>query len=202
MEGVASEACSLAGHLRLGKLIVLYDQNHISLAGSTSLAFTEDVGARFAAYGWHVQHVEDGNDLGESNAPSTPRARTAQPSIILVRTTSASALRTSRTPSRRTGRRSAPTSCAPRRSPRLAAEPAFLIPPEVESHFRAAVARGQQANASGSAAAGLPRRVSRPRPASSSGGIARRAARGLGRATCRRSPPTPRASRRARRRRA
>jgi transketolase len=63
MEGVASEACSLAGHLALGKLIVLYDQNHISLSGSTSLCFTEDVGARFQAYGWHVQHVADGNDL-------------------------------------------------------------------------------------------------------------------------------------------
>ena len=63
MEGVGAESCSLAGHLRLGKLIVLYDDNRISLAGTTSLTFTEDTGARFAAYGWHVQHVADGNDL-------------------------------------------------------------------------------------------------------------------------------------------
>ena len=64
MEGVASEACSgVTSHLGLGKLIVLYDDNHISLAGSTSVCFTEDVGARFAAYGWHVDHVADGNDL-------------------------------------------------------------------------------------------------------------------------------------------
>src|SRR5213594_3903643 len=62
MEGVASEACSLAGHLGLGKLTVMYDDNRISLSGSTSVCFSEDVGARFAAYGWHVQRVEDGND--------------------------------------------------------------------------------------------------------------------------------------------
>src|SRR5262245_53240774 len=61
MEGVTSEACSLAGHLGLGQLIVLYDQKHISLAGSTALTFTEDVAARFAAYGWHVPHVADCN---------------------------------------------------------------------------------------------------------------------------------------------
>src|SRR5437867_2397140 len=65
MEGVASEACSLAGHLRLGKLIVLYDDNRVSLAGSTSVAFSEDVGARFRAYGWNVEHVKDGNDLDQ-----------------------------------------------------------------------------------------------------------------------------------------
>ena len=63
MEGVASEAASLAGHLRLGKLICFYDNNHVSLAAATRITFTEDVGARFAAYGWHVLQVEDGNDL-------------------------------------------------------------------------------------------------------------------------------------------
>ena len=57
MEGVASEACSLAGHLGLGKLIVFYDNNHIQLAGETAMAFSEDVGKRFEAYGWHVQDV-------------------------------------------------------------------------------------------------------------------------------------------------
>jgi len=63
MEGVASEAASLAGHLTLGKLIYLYDDNRISLAGSTDLSFTEDRAKRFDAYGWHVVSVDDGNDL-------------------------------------------------------------------------------------------------------------------------------------------
>ena len=63
MEGIASEAASLAGHLKLGKLIYLYDDNKISLDGPTSLAFTEDVPARFRAYGWQTLTVEDGNDL-------------------------------------------------------------------------------------------------------------------------------------------
>src|SRR5262249_57755069 len=69
MEGVASEACSLAGHLGLGKLIVLYDQNHISLSGTTSLCFTEDVAGRFAAYGWQVQAAAAGKDLAATAAP-------------------------------------------------------------------------------------------------------------------------------------
>ena len=63
MEGVAAEAASLAGHLGLGKLICIYDDNGISIEGSTAIAFTEDVGQRFAAYGWQVLTVEDGNDL-------------------------------------------------------------------------------------------------------------------------------------------
>ncbi len=87
MEGVASEACSLAGHLHLGKLIVLYDDNHISLAGTTSLAFDEDVLGRFAAYGWHTQRVTDGNDLDAIDAAlSAAQSATDQPSIIAVRT--------------------------------------------------------------------------------------------------------------------
>src|SRR5918996_3259533 len=61
-EGVASEACSLAGHLGLGRLIALYDDNHISIEGDTALAFSEDVGMRFGAYGWHVQNL--GEDIG------------------------------------------------------------------------------------------------------------------------------------------
>ena len=65
MEGISQEAASLAGHLQLGKLIFLYDQNHISLAGGTSLCFTEDVAKRFQAYGWHTHHVERGNDTEE-----------------------------------------------------------------------------------------------------------------------------------------
>jgi transketolase len=87
-EGVASEACSLAGHLRLGKLIVLYDDNRIQLAGTTSLAFSEDVSLRFAAYGWQVQRVSDGNDLAALHqAIQVAQSVTDQPSLVLVRTT-------------------------------------------------------------------------------------------------------------------
>jgi transketolase len=62
-KGYLGEACSLAGHLGLGKLIALYDDNHISIDGSTDISFTEDVAKRFEAYGWHVQHVENGNTI-------------------------------------------------------------------------------------------------------------------------------------------
>ncbi|SHL08127.1 transketolase [Rhodothermus profundi] len=87
MEGISHEAASLAGHLGLGKLIVLYDDNDISIDGSTDLTFTEDVGARFAAYGWHVQHVDDGNDLAALDAALwQARAEEARPSLIIVRT--------------------------------------------------------------------------------------------------------------------
>lgn len=87
MEGVASEAASLAGQLKLGKLIYLYDNNSITLAGSTRLVFTEDVGKRFLAYGWHVQTVEDGNDVEAIfRAIRGAREETTRPSLILVRT--------------------------------------------------------------------------------------------------------------------
>lgn len=87
MEGIASEAASLAGHLKLGKLVYLYDDNHISIEGSTELAFTEDVGARFEAYGWHVQKISDAEDLGLiESAIGAAKAETGRPSLIMVRT--------------------------------------------------------------------------------------------------------------------
>ncbi|MCS6840942.1 MAG: transketolase [Roseiflexus sp.] len=87
MEGVAAEAASLAGHLRLGKLIYLYDDNQISLDGPTSLTFTEDVLLRFAAYGWHTVRVADGNDLDAIEAAiREAQAVTDRPSLIAVRT--------------------------------------------------------------------------------------------------------------------
>ena len=87
MEGVASEACSLAGHLGLGKLIVLYDDNRISLAGTTSLSFTEDVEKRFESYGWQVLTVEDGNDPAAiEEAIRSARGEKGKPSLIKVRT--------------------------------------------------------------------------------------------------------------------
>ena len=85
-EGVASEASSLAGHLKLGKLIALYDDNRIQLDGPTAWAFTEDVLGRFAAYGWHVQQVEDGTDLVAIDAAIRAAQADDRPSIIAVRT--------------------------------------------------------------------------------------------------------------------
>ena len=89
MEGISGEACSLAGHWGLGKLIALYDDNHISIDGSTDIAFTEDVSKRFEAYGWHVQHVENGNtDLDAiANAIAAAKAVTDKPSMIKITTT-------------------------------------------------------------------------------------------------------------------
>ncbi len=87
MEGIASEASSLAGHLELGKLIVAWDDNHISIDGSTSLTFSEDVCKRYEAYGWHVQRVDDGNDLEALDAAyEAAREEDTKPSLIAVRT--------------------------------------------------------------------------------------------------------------------
>jgi transketolase len=86
MEGVASEAASLAGHLRLGKLIYLYDDNRISIEGSTNLAFTEDRAQRFAAYGWHVQHVADGLDVEGIDQAIQAAKLDPRPSLIVVPT--------------------------------------------------------------------------------------------------------------------
>jgi len=87
MEGITQEAASLAGHLRLGKIVYLYDSNHISLAGATGLTFTEDVAARFEAYGWHTRLVPDGNDVADvARAIEEAKAEDGKPSLILVRT--------------------------------------------------------------------------------------------------------------------
>jgi len=87
MEGVTSESVSLAGHLRLGKLNVLYDDNHVTLAAGTGVTFTEDRGRHFEACGWHVQHVDDGNDLDAiAAALQAASDETARPSLIAVRT--------------------------------------------------------------------------------------------------------------------
>jgi len=82
-EGVSSEACSLAGHLGLGKLIVCYDDNKITIDGDTSLSFTEDVGMRYQAYGWHVQAIDDVGDLESLRlAVDIAKAETNKPSLI------------------------------------------------------------------------------------------------------------------------
>ncbi|HEV8314006.1 MAG TPA: transketolase [Burkholderiaceae bacterium] len=87
MEGVASEAASLAGHLKLGKLICLYDDNRVSLSAGTDIAFSEDRAARFEAYGWHTSSIADGNDIAAIEAALyAARAESSRPSLILVRT--------------------------------------------------------------------------------------------------------------------
>jgi transketolase len=87
MEGVAAEAASLAGHLRLGKLTCLYDDNRVTLAAGTDITFSEDRGRRFDAYGWHTVSVADGNDLAAIDAAlQAARAETTRPTLILVRT--------------------------------------------------------------------------------------------------------------------
>ena len=86
-EGVSSEAASLAGHLKLGNMVYLYDDNHISIEGNTEIAFTEDVAKRFEAYDWHVQIIEDGNDINAiREAVNKAKAETTRPSLIKVRT--------------------------------------------------------------------------------------------------------------------
>ena len=87
MEGISHEACSLAGHLKLGKLIGFYDDNHITIDGDTALTFSDDTAKRFEAYGWHVQRVADGNDLDAlDRAIKQAQQVTDQPSLIIVRT--------------------------------------------------------------------------------------------------------------------
>ena len=83
MEGIAAEAASLAGHLKLGKLIYLYDDNRVTLSAGTDISFTEDRALRFLSYGWHVETVEDGNDLAAlDKAIKTAKAETEKPSLI------------------------------------------------------------------------------------------------------------------------
>jgi len=86
MEGLSSEAASLAGHLQLGKLVYIYDDNSISIEGSTDVAFTEDSAARFEAYGWHVQSVNDGNDVAAIDKAIQAAKADKRPSLIICKT--------------------------------------------------------------------------------------------------------------------
>jgi len=146
MEGVASEACSLAGHLRLGKLLVLYDDNLVSLAGATSLCFTEDVGRRFEAYGWHVQRVGDGNDLDAIEAAlKDAQADTSRPSLIAVRTVLGYGAPNKQGSFEAHGSPlGADEVVLAKRNLGWPAERGFLIPDDVLNRFRQAVARGQK----------------------------------------------------------
>src|SRR5690606_35861829 len=108
MEGVSHEACSLAGTLGLGKLIAVWDDNHISIDGPTEGWFTDDTPARFRAYGWHVIEGVDGHDAEAIKAAiEAARAERERPTLICCKTTIGWARRRSRAPRRRTARRSA-----------------------------------------------------------------------------------------------
>jgi len=144
MEGVASEAASLAGHLRLGKLTCLYDNNHVTLAAGTDMTFSEDRARRFEAYGWHTVLVPDGNDLAAIDAAlRAARVENGRPSLILVRTHIGYG---SPNKQDRFEAHGAPLGIdevqLTKQNLDWPAEPPFLVPDAVLSHFRDAVARG------------------------------------------------------------
>ncbi|TFH34678.1 MAG: transketolase [Anaerolineales bacterium] len=144
MEGVASEAASLAGHLKLGRLIYLYDDNSISIDGSTELAFTEDRAARFEAYGWYVQHVGDANDLHALDHAIKAAREDPRPALVMVRSIIGFGLPTKQGTAAAHGE--------PPGEEELAAakenlgwplEPWFLVPQDVRTHFDECVARAK-----------------------------------------------------------
>jgi transketolase len=148
-EGVASEACSLGGHLGLGRLIGFYDDNHISIEGDTALAFSEDVGGRFESYGWHVQDL--GEDLGLDRIEEAVRAAqevTDRPSLIIVRTHIAPGSPNKQDTHEAHG---APLGeeevRLTKRNYGWPSEEPFFVPDEALQHFRACVDRGRELEA-------------------------------------------------------
>src|SRR6266498_853392 len=145
MEGVASEAASLAGHLQLGKLIYLYDDNNVTIEGFTKLAFSEDVPKRFEAYGWHTITVDDGNDLDAIEAAiREAQSIGAKPSLISVKTIIGYGMPTAGT---RKAHSDAPGEEAVRETKRHLSWPEdkfFYVPDEALAHFRAAIECGAQ----------------------------------------------------------
>ncbi len=145
MEGVASEAASLAGHLRLGKLTVIYDDNHITIDGDTALTFSEDVQRRFEGYGWHVVRVGDGNDLaGITAALEAARAEPNRPTLVILRTYIADPAPTKRNSADAHG--SPLGADEVRRTKEIMGwpdEPPFFVPEDALAHWRAALERGE-----------------------------------------------------------
>lgn len=143
MEGVASEAASLAGHLRLGKLIYLYDDNRISIDGSTNLAFTEDRAARFEAYGWQVLHVADGNDVDAVDQAIQLAKQDPRPSLIVCRTVIGYGLPTRQGTEKSHGEAPGEEELNnAKKNLGWPLEPKFYIPEDVLAHFRQARQRG------------------------------------------------------------
>ncbi len=149
MEGVAQEAASLAGHLKLGKLIMLYDDNHITLAAPAAVTFSEDVPKRFEAYGWHTLFVEDGNDL-EAIAAAIQSAQkvTDKPTLISVRTVIGFGSPKKAGTHHAHGSPLGPDEVkATKVNLGWPLEPDFLIPADVQAHFLTAAERGKAAEA-------------------------------------------------------
>jgi transketolase len=144
MEGVASEAASLAGHLRLDKLTLIYDDNHITIDGDTALSFSEDVPKRFEAYGWHVLSVADGNDLEAiAGALEAASAETARPTLIALRTYIADPAPTKRNSAKAHGEPLGAEEV--RRTKAILGwpdEPKFFVPEDALEHWREALPRG------------------------------------------------------------
>ncbi len=149
MEGIASESASLAGHLQLGKLIYLYDNNHVTLSAGTAITFTENCARRFEAYGWHTLAVMDGNDLGEiERALESARSETQRPSLILLHTHLGFGSPHKQDSFEAHG---SPLGTAEVRLTKenlgWPTEPPFYIPEPVRAHFLQAVERGGRAEA-------------------------------------------------------
>lgn len=150
MEGVAMEAASLAGHLKLGKLICLYDSNDVTLDGPAKLSFTEDVGKRYESWGWQVLHVADGNtDLAAlDQAITDAKAETSRPTLIVVKTTIGYG---SPNKSGKSSSHGSPLGrdeiALTRKALGWAHDEPFFIPPEALENFRAAVKKGEAAKA-------------------------------------------------------
>lgn len=148
MEGVAQEAASLAGHLKLGRLIYLYDDNHITIEGDTGIAFTEDVVKRFDAYGWHTQSVSDGNDLAAIEAAIKQAQADERPSLIAVRTTIGFGMPAAGT---QKAHSDAPGAEAVKKTKETLGwerpDETFYIPEAALAHFREATTRGAQLEA-------------------------------------------------------
>ena len=148
MEGITGEAASLAGHLGLGKLIYLYDDNRISIDGSTDIAFTEDRAARFAAYNWQVLRVADGNDVNEIDAAISQAKNDLRPSLIICSTTIGFGLPTRQGTSKAHGEPPGEAELnGAKEKLGWPVEPRFYIPEDVQAHFRAALENGRAAEA-------------------------------------------------------
>lgn len=145
MEGITGEAASLAGHLRLGKLIYLYDDNHVSIDGPTEITFTEDRAARFRSYDWQVLQVIDGNDVDGIDAAITEAKNDPRPSLIICRTIIGFGLPTRQGTSKAHGEPPGEEELnAAKRGLAWPIEPRFYIPEDVLLHFRLAVVKGRE----------------------------------------------------------
>jgi transketolase len=148
MEGLTAEAASIAGHLRLGRLIYLYDDNRITIDGSTDLTFSEDRAGRFSAYGWHVSEVLDGNDVEEINNSILEAKKEPRPSLIICRTTIGFGLPTRQGTNKAHGEPPGDQEVsAAKKNVNWILTPTFHVPEEVLVYYRQAIKAGEEAEA-------------------------------------------------------